>query len=215
MKKSIAQLRRSYEKAKLTEDSVCTDPFEQFHVWFDQNLKINKDDPTAMALATVDKKGMPANRIVLLKDYNREDGFSFYTNYDSRKAKQLKDNPKASLLFYWPQTERQIRIEGKIKKLSKAISEAYFHQRPRESQIGAWASEQSSTIPDRNYLEKTVSDLTRFFDNHKQIPLPPFWGGYSLIPSYFEFWQGRPNRLHDRIIYTLVKGSWKIGRLAP
>jgi pyridoxamine 5'-phosphate oxidase len=215
MKKSIAQLRRSYEKAKLTEDSVCTDPFEQFQVWFDQNLKINKDDPTAMALATVDKKGMPANRIVLLKDYNREDGFSFYTNYDSRKAKQLKDNPKASLLFYWPQTERQIRIEGKIKKLSKAISEAYFHQRPRESQIGAWASEQSSTIPDRNYLEKTVSDLTRFFDNHKQIPLPPFWGGYSLIPSYFEFWQGRPNRLHDRIIYTLVKGSWKIGRLAP
>lgn len=215
MKKSIAQLRRSYEKAKLTEDSVCTDPFEQFQVWFDQNLKINKDDPTAMALATVDKKGMPANRIVLLKDYNREDGFSFYTNYDSRKAKQLKDNPKASLLFYWPQTERQIRIEGKIKKLSKAISEAYFQQRPRESQIGAWASEQSSTIPDRNYLEKTVSDLTRFFDNHKQIPLPPFWGGYSLIPSYFEFWQGRPNRLHDRIIYTLVKGSWKIGRLAP
>lgn len=215
MKKSIAQLRRSYEKAKLTEDSVCTDPFEQFQVWFDQNLKINKDDPTAMALATVDKKGMPANRIVLLKDYNREDGFSFYTNYDSRKAKQLKDNPKASLLFYWPQTERQIRIEGKIKKLSKATSEAYFHQRPRESQIGAWASEQSSTIPDRNYLEKTVSDLTRFFDNHKQIPLPPFWGGYSLIPSYFEFWQGRPNRLHDRIIYTLVKGSWKIGRLAP
>lgn len=215
MKKSIAQLRRSYEKAKLTEDSVCTNPFEQFQVWFDQNLKINKDDPTAMALATVDKKGMPANRIVLLKDYNREDGFSFYTNYDSRKAKQLKDNPKASLLFYWPQTERQIRIEGKIKKLSKAISEAYFHQRPRESQIGAWASEQSSTIPDRNYLEKTVSDLTRFFDNHKQIPLPPFWGGYSLIPSYFEFWQGRPNRLHDRIIYTLVKGSWKIGRLAP
>ena len=215
MKKSIAQLRRSYEKSKLTEDSVCTDPFEQFQVWFDQNLKINKDDPTAMALATVDKKGMPANRIVLLKDYNREDGFSFYTNYDSRKAKQLKDNPKASLLFYWPQTERQIRIEGKIKKLSKAISEAYFQQRPRESQIGAWASEQSSTIPDRNYLEKTVSDLTRFFDNHKQIPLPPFWGGYSLIPSYFEFWQGRPNRLHDRIIYTLVKGSWKIGRLAP
>ena len=121
MKKSIAQLRRSYEKAKLTEDSVCTDPFEQFQVWFDQNLKINKDDPTAMALATVDKKGMPANRIVLLKDYNREDGFSFYTNYDSRKAKQLKDNPKASLLFYWQQTERQIRIEGKIKKLSKAI----------------------------------------------------------------------------------------------
>ncbi len=215
MKKSIAQLRRSYEKAKLTEDSVCTDPFEQFQVWFDQNLKINKDDPTAMALATVDKKGMPANRIVLLKDYNREDGFSFYTNYDSRKAKQLKDNPKASLLFYWPQTERQIRIEGKIKKLSKATSEAYFHQRPRESQIGAWASEQSSTIPDRNYLEKTVSELSRFFDNHKQIPLPPFWGGYSLIPSYFEFWQGRPNRLHDRIIYTLVKGSWKIGRLAP
>ena len=215
MKKSIAQLRRSYEKAKLTEDSVCTDPFEQFQVWFDQNLKINKDDPTAMALATVDKKGMPANRIVLLKDYNREDGFSFYTNYDSRKAKQLKDNPKASLLFYWPQTERQIRIEGKIKKLSKAISEAYFQQRPRESQIGAWASEQSSTIPDRNYLEKTVSELSRFFDNHKQIPLPPFWGGYSLIPSYFEFWQGRPNRLHDRIIYTLVKGSWKIGRLAP
>lgn len=215
MKKSIAQLRRSYEKAKLTEDSVCTDPFEQFQVWFDQNLKINKDDPTAMALATVDKKGMPANRIVLLKDYNREDGFSFYTNYDSRKAKQLKDNPKASLLFYWPQTERQIRIEGKIKKLSKATSEAYFHQRPRESQIGAWASEQSSTIPDRNYLEKTVSELSRFFDNHTQIPLPPFWGGYSLIPSYFEFWQGRPNRLHDRIIYTLVKGSWKIGRLAP
>ncbi len=215
MKKSIAQLRRSYEKAKLTEDSVCTDPFEQFQVWFDQNLKINKDDPTAMALATVDKKGMPANRIVLLKDYNQENGFSFYTNYDSRKAKQIKDNPKASLLFYWPQTERQIRIEGKIKKLSKAASEVYFHQRPRESQIGAWASEQSSSIPDRNYLEKTVSDLTRFFDNHKQIPLPPFWGGYTLMPSYFEFWQGRPNRLHDRIIYTLVKRSWKIGRLAP
>lgn len=215
MKKSIAQLRRSYEKAILSEDSVLNNPFDQFKIWFDQNLEVNKDDPTAMALATVDKKGMPTNRIVLLKEYSQENGFSFYTNYDSRKARQLKENPKASLLFYWPQLERQVRIEGKIKKLNKAMSEAYFHMRPRESQIGAWASEQSSSIPDRTYLEKTVLDLTHFFKNHKQIPLPPFWGGYTLLPFYFEFWQGRPSRLHDRIVYTLVKSSWKIGRLAP
>ena len=215
MKKSIAQLRRSYEKAKLTEDSVLGNPYDQFQFWFDQNLKVNKEDPTAMALATVDKKGKPTNRIVLLKEFSQEGGFSFYTNYDSRKAKQIKDNPNASLLFYWPQLERQILIEGKIKKLSKTASDTYFHQRPRESQIGAWASEQSSSIPDRSYLEKTVSDLTQFFKNQSVIPLPPFWGGYTLLPHYFEFWQGRPNRLHDRITYSLVKGNWKIGRLAP
>jgi len=215
MKKSIAQLRRSYEKAKLSEESVSTNPFEQFQIWFDQNLKVNKNDPTAMALATTDKKGMPTNRIVLLKEYSHESGFSFYTNYDSRKAKQIKENPNASLLFYWPQTERQIRVEGKIRKLSKETSETYFHQRPRESQIGAWASEQSSAIPDRNYLESTMNDLTHFFKDQSTIPLPPYWGGYTLLPIYFEFWQGRPNRLHDRITYSWIKGKWKIRRLAP
>lgn len=213
--KKLAVIRKSYEKDQLMEHNVSADPFTQFGKWFDQNLKSGNEEPTAMTLSTVNSAGQPSARIVLLKQYDHENGFLFFTNYESRKAKELKSNSKASLLFFWPALERQIRIEGKVKKVNKLLSQKYFHSRPRESQIGAWASEQSASLPNREVLEKTVADLTDYFKDHKKIPLPEFWGGYALIPEYYEFWQGRKNRLHDRIEYKKSRGKWKTGRLSP
>ena len=179
----------------------------------EESLKSNLIDPSAMILATSDKNSIPSVRVVLLKKVD-PDGFVFFTNFESRKGKALLENPNASILFFWKELERQIRIEGKVKKISQKDSEEYFHSRPVESQLAAWASEQSSVVPDRKYLEERFEELkTKYID--KKIPLPPFWGGLKLVPVYFEFWQGRENRLHDRICYLKGNSGWKKERLAP
>jgi pyridoxamine 5'-phosphate oxidase len=166
-----------------------------------------------MMLSTADVNGNPSARIVLLKEID-DSGFVFYTNYGSRKGKDLKENPKAALTFFWDELLRQIRIEGRIEKISKETSKKYFSSRPRESQIGAWVSAQSSVIPNREILENKFDELEEKFGN-EEIPLPHFWGGYRVIPNYFEFWQGRENRLHDRICYKKENDEWKIFRIAP
>ena len=198
---------------ELNETSVDKNPFIQFTKWYESILDSNLNEPTAMMLSTADVNGNPSARIVLLKEID-DSGFVFYTNYRSRKGKDLKGNPKAALTFFWDELRRQIRIEGSIKKISRETSKEYFSSRPRESQIGAWVSAQSSVIPNREILENKFDELDEKFGN-EEIPLPDFWGGYRLIPSYFEFWQGRENRLHDRICYKKENDEWKIFRIAP
>lgn len=211
----LSGIRKSYQKHNLLESDVELNPYDQFGTWFKDNLKSNSSEPNAMVLATADQKGKPSSRIVLLKEFGQDIGFRFFTNYQSRKAENLKVNPRVSLLFYWPELERQIRIEGKVKKLNRSISEEYFHSRPRGSQLGAWTSEQSKEIPNRQFLDEVHLHLTHYFKSYKSIPLPPFWGGYSVVPDYFEFWQGRENRMHDRIIYRTHRKKWVISRLSP
>jgi pyridoxamine 5'-phosphate oxidase len=210
---NINNLRKEYRLNKLTEDSVDLNPFRQFRTWFDEVSKSKLIEPNAMILSTANKQSIPSSRVVLLKNFDA-DGFIFFTNYNSRKGRELKENPAASLLFFWPELERQIRIEGKVKTLKREESEKYFHSRPRESQIAAWVSEQSSVIPDRNFLETKFKDLKIKFGN-KEIPLPESWGGFRLVPDTFEFWQGRQNRLHDRICYRKKAIGWEIVRLSP
>ena len=210
---SLKNIRRDYKHSELSKTSVNKDPFVQFNNWFNEIVNAKIIDPSAMVLATVAEANMPSARIVLLKEVDVK-GFVFFTNYLSRKAKDLETNPNASLLFYWKEMDRQLRIEGIIEKVETKISEDYFHTRPRESQISAWVSKQSSIVPDRNFLDKKYGELDEEFGND-EIPLPDFWGGYRLIPEYFEFWQGRESRLHDRICYRKEKGNWKIFRLAP
>ena len=211
-KEKIQNLRRQYSKEKLSAKLVNKDPFAQFNKWFSDSLKCGFLDPNAMTVATVNKEGKPSARVVLLKNFD-EKGFVFYTNYQSRKGKELELNPNACLLFYWDKLDRQIRIEGKIEKVSKEESEQYFSTRPYKSRLGAWASHQSSVIESRNTIVKEfIKYLLKF---GKNVPLPDYWGGYRLVPCVFEFWQGRPNRLHDRVQYTLQKKIWKIERLAP
>ncbi|MEY2792235.1 MAG: Pyridoxal 5-phosphate synthase [Bacteroidota bacterium] len=209
---NLAELRENYQKGELLESMVDPNPLEQFKVWFKQAQDTKVPEPNAMYLSTAGLDGRISGRIVLLKSVG--DGFSFYTNYLSHKGEDLLIHPKASLTFFWVELERQIRIEGEVKKLSKEESQAYFTVRPRASQLGAWVSKQSSRIDSRNYLENRYKELEAEFEN-KEIPMPDYWGGYELIPTYFEFWQGRPSRLHDRIIYELEGKSWRIGRLAP
>ncbi len=210
--KELKSIRRQYTKDALTEGSISKNPFAQFKKWFSKTLKSGFFHPNAMTLATASKNGKPSARIVLLKGFD-ENGFIFYTNYTSRKAKELDANPYASLLFYWDKLERQVRIEGKIRKVTKKESEQYFSSRPFNSRIGAWASDQSSVIKNRSVLVNNFSKYLAKFKN--EVPLPSHWGGYRLIPSSFEFWQGRANRLHDRIRYTRQKNGWRIERLAP
>ncbi len=198
---------------EFSEESVSENPLEQFKIWMNDVIKANITEPTAMTVATAGKDGIPSARTVLLKDYN-EKGFVFFTNYESLKASDLEENPRAAILFYWRNLQRQIRISGKVEKVSFKESEKYFKSRPIGSRIGAWASKQSSQIPNREYLEKLVKELEEKFKND-DVPLPPFWGGYRVIPEKFEFWQGRENRLHDRIIYLKEGADWKIARLAP
>ncbi len=212
-RKSIQNLRREYKLNKLTEETVHKIPVKQFEIWFKDVLKLGLNEPNAMILATSDEKAKPSARVVLLKELSRK-GFTFFTNYNSRKGKNLSENSSASLLFFWAELERQVRIEGKIKKISKAESQKYFDTRPIESRIAAWASKQSSVIPDRDYLAKRFQKFKEQF-KAKKIPMPKNWGGFFLVPEYFEFWQGRENRLHDRISYKKVNGKWKIFRLAP
>lgn len=211
---NISHLRKEYRNATLSETEVLKDPIQQFALWFDNALEAKVAEPNAMTLATASKKGIPSARIVLLKGFDTE-GFVFYTNYESHKGKDLKENPNAALVFFWHDLERQIRIEGKVKKVKAKESELYFHSRPKESRLGAWASPQSQPIEDRGILEETFEELQRSFE-HSEPPRPDFWGGYRLIPSKIEFWQGRPSRMHDRILYKRSsKGNWKIMRLAP
>ena len=198
---------------ELNEISVDKNPFIQFTKWYESILDSNLNEPTAMMLSTADVNGNPSARIVLLKEID-DSGFVFYTNYGSRKGKDLEANPKAALTFFWDEQRKQIRIEGRIEKISREISKEYFSSRPRESQIGALVSAQSSVLPNREILENKFDELEGKFGN-EEIPLPDFWGGYRLIPNYFEFWQGRENRLHDRICYKKENNEWHIFRIAP
>ena len=190
------------------------DPIVQFKNWLEQATEAGISEPTAMTLATTAEDGQPSARIVLLKEVT-QDGFVFYTNYGSAKGRELAVNPRAALVFYWPQLERQVRITGTVVKTSRSESEAYFQTRPRGSQLAAWASGQSSPIPDRALLETRVKKLDAKYAG-ADVPLPPNWGGYRLRPESIEFWQGKPNRLHDRLRYSReAGGGWKIERLAP
>lgn len=211
-RKDLASLRRDYSLRELSESSVAADPFVQFSNWFDEYVKSDPLEPNAMTLATVGGTGRPAARIVLLKGFDTS-GFVFFTNYESRKARDLAEEPFAALLFFWPELERQVRIEGKVEKVSPSESEAYFLSRPLESRIGAWASRQSSPITGREELEEKIAELRVRFG--EEVPCPPFWGGYRIEPDQFEFWQGRPSRLHDRIVYTKGTTGWNLSRLSP
>jgi len=211
--KSVYKLRREYKLNKLTEETVHTDPVKQFEGWFKQVLKLKEPESNAMVLATADKRAKPSARIVLMKGIDKR-GILFFTNYESRKGKELLHNSRASLLFFWARLERQVRIEGKVKKISKSESQKYFNSRPIESRIAAWASNQSKKISGRDYIEERYFEFKEKFSG-KKIPIPDNWGGYILMPDYFEFWQGRESRLHDRISYKKTKGIWKIFRLAP
>jgi pyridoxamine 5'-phosphate oxidase len=197
---------------ELKKPTVDKNPIKQFAKWYEVVLKSGLKEPTAMTLATASKGGVPSARTVLLKGYD-EKGFLFFTNYGSRKGRELSENPFAELLFYWMDLRKQVRISGRVEKISKEESKKYFKTRPLNSQIGAWASRQSEIIPDRKFLEEKYKEYSEKYKEN--VPLPPFWGGFILIPERFEFWQGRENRLHDRICYMKKNGEWEIVRLAP
>lgn len=213
--KNIEDIRKDYQKGNLSEENVQENPLAEFAVWFDNALKNNKLEPNAMVLSTVSQTGQPSSRVILLKGLD-ETGFVFFTNYESRKGKELAESPFASLLFFWAELEQQIRIEGKVERVSEKESADYYHSRPRGSQIGAWASPQSQVIPNREYLEEKVEKLSEEFENQEVIPYPNFWGGFRLVPHRMEFWQGRSSRLHDRILFEKDEsGNWQRSRLAP
>jgi pyridoxamine 5'-phosphate oxidase len=209
----ISEIRKTYRAGALNESDMLANPIEQFRVWLQQAVEAAMLEPTAMTLATADQAGKPSARTVLLKGVD-EGGFVFYTNYESRKARDLAANPQAALLFFWDRLERQVRIEGKISKVPREQSESYFKSRPYGSQLGAWVSKQSEVIASRQVLEEKMRELEDKF-SEGNVPLPEFWGGYVLLPETIEFWQGRPSRLHDRLRYLKVAGGWKIERLSP
>jgi pyridoxamine 5'-phosphate oxidase len=209
---SIAQLRKNYTFGQLSETEVSPNPLDLFQVWFDQAVKAECPEPNSMTLATADLAGNPSARIVLLKGADSA-GFTFFTNYESQKGKELAARPHAALLFHWHELERQVRIKGAVERVSPTESDAYFHSRPAASRIGAWASPQSSEIPNREFLEEAEKRFAADFGD--KPPRPEHWGGYRLRPTEIEFWQGRPSRLHDRIHYQLDGAQWRITRLAP
>ena len=209
---SIAQLRKNYTFGQLSETEVPPNPLSLFQVWFDQAVKAECPEPNSMTLATADTAGNPSARIVLLKGAD-EAGFTFFTNYESQKGKDLAARPHAALLFHWHELERQVRIKGMVERVSAAESDEYFHSRPAASRIGAWASPQSAEIPNREFLEEAEKRFAADFGD--KPPRPEHWGGYRLHPTEIEFWQGRPSRLHDRIHYQLDGTHWRITRLAP
>lgn len=211
----IADLREDYRLRVLDEAHCAPHPMRQFEQWFKEARSAGVKEPNAMTLATVDAGGQPSARIVLLKGLER-DGFVFYTNYQSRKGRELAENPRCALTFYWAELERQVRVEGFVQKVSKEQSAAYFNGRPKGSRIGAVVSNQSSELPSRQPLEKRLAELELAYSNTDDVPMPATWGGYHLTPHALEFWQGRTNRLHDRIVYRLNgDGTWRMGRLAP
>lgn len=210
---SIAGLRKEYSQASLTEADVHPDPIVQFTSWFDEAIKAKISEPNVMTLATIDDRGRPSARIVLLKEADAR-GFTWFTNYESRKGRELAQAPHAALVFYWGELERQVRIEGRVEQVSPEESDTYFHSRPLQSRIGANASAQSQPIKDRNALEENFRQASEQFG--EQPPRPAHWGGYRLIPDCVEFWQGRPSRLHDRIVYQKDhQGGWQRQRLQP
>jgi pyridoxamine 5'-phosphate oxidase len=210
----LAELRRDYTRAGLQESDVAADPLAQFKIWFQQALDAKVPEPNAMTLCTVDQEGQPSGRIVLLKGLD-ERGFMFFTNYESSKGRELAGNPKASLVFFWPELERQVRVQGTCSKLGRAEAETYFRSRPLGSRLSAHVSRQSSTIAGRAYLEQRLEEVKQMYPG-EEVPLPEYWGGYALQPHTLEFWQGRPSRLHDRLRYTGGgTGGWSLARLSP
>lgn len=210
---NIADIRKDYKQLSLDEKDVAADPITQFGKWWDEATNSDIDEVNAMTLATATVDGKPSARIVLLKGYD-ENGFVFFTNYNSHKAEEIAANPFVSLVFFWKELERQVRIEGTISKVSMEESDAYFNSRPVGSRIGAWASPQSKVIASREIIEEKVKELERNFE-HKPIERPEHWGGYVVKPALVEFWQGRPSRLHDRLQYLQMEANWRIERLAP
>jgi len=211
--RNVAELRKEYTRAGLSESDVAPDPVEQFRRWFDEALAADLHEPNAMIVATATPEGRPSARVVLLKGFD-ERGFVFYTNYEGRKGRELGENPSAALLFYWGELERQVRIEGSASLTSEQESDAYFASRPRGSRLGAWASEQSRAVEGRGALEDRVKDLEAEYEG-REVPRPAFWGGYRVEPEVMEFWQGRESRLHDRIVYRRERGGWGTERLQP
>lgn len=215
MQKDLGDYRKSYEKSELTEASVKENPMEQFQKWFyETEASDGVDEPNAMTVSTIGLDGFPKSRVVLMKKFTFE-GFIFYTNYQSEKGRAIEANPAVCLSFFWPNMERQVIIKGKAEKIAPNLSDGYFESRPHGSQLGAVVSDQSEVVPSREYLEDKLMDLEQKYNN-KEVPRPEYWGGYLVRPISIEFWQGRPNRLHDRIRYSLQEDfDWKIERLAP
>jgi pyridoxamine-phosphate oxidase len=210
----ITSIRKEYKLKSLSEKEVASDPFDQFGIWFKEAIEAETLEVNAMVLSTSTIKGKPSARVVLLKDFDTQ-GFVFFTNYGSQKGAELLENPQGGLTFFWPQLERQVRIEGTVEKVSEAESVEYFNSRPFESRVGAWVSAQSAIIDSREELETKFEALAEEFKQKGEVQKPDFWGGYRLKPDFVEFWQGRPSRLHDRICYESKGAIWKIFRLAP
>ena len=208
----LSDIRKQYLFSALDEQNVLKNPYEQFELWLKEAIESNQLEPTAMVLSTVDERMQPHSRVVLLKEFTHE-GFVFYTNYEGHKAQQMAHNNKVSLVFFWPTLERQVRIEGKVDRINEVQSTTYFKSRPIESQLGAWASPQSQLIHSKDFLEQQFQYYQQKFGN--KVPKPHHWGGFSVKPTSIEFWQGRENRLHDRILFSQKSGKWIISRLAP
>lgn len=209
----LRDIRNNYQKFELTEEGIKKNPMEQFQLWLNEAISGIEAEPTAMAISTIDQEGNPESRIVLLKELTA-DGLIFYTNYNSKKGRQILANPRVSALLFWPVYERQVRIKGKVEMIPEKVSENYFLSRPVESQLGAWASPQSHVIENRGILDENFEHYQRYFKEH-DMKKPPHWGGYLIRPHYFEFWQGRANRLHDRIEFQRSGDEWIVNRLAP
>ena len=208
----IRDIRKQYLFSVLDENNVLPNPFDQFELWLQEAIESEQLEPTAMVLSTVDKHFQPHSRVVLLKELTAE-SFVFFTNYEGNKAQQMSQNNRVSLVFFWPTLERQVRIEGTVERISEVLSNSYFKSRPIENQLGAWASPQSQLIRSQDFLEKQFQYYKQKFGN--DIPKPPHWGGYAVKPHSIEFWQGRLNRLHDRLLFSRDNNEWKISRLAP
>jgi len=208
----LRDIRKQYLFSKLDEQNILANPFDQFELWLQQAIESDQLEPTAMVLSSVDENLQPHSRVVLLKEF-KYNSFVFYTNYEGHKAQQMAQNSRVSLVFFWPSLERQVRVEGKVEKISEVISTSYFKSRPLDSQLGAWASPQSQLIRSADFLEQQFQYYQQKFGN--EIPKPPHWGGYAVQPTSIEFWQGRANRLHDRLLFSKEGSDWKISRLAP
>jgi len=214
IKQTVRDIRKDYTQESLDESAVSKSPFDQFELWMEEAVAAKVHEANAMHLATVDMDGKPSGRVVLLRGLDAR-GFVFFTNYESKKGRQLAENPFVALTFFWPELERQLRVEGKIEKITGEESDAYFYSRPRGSRLGAWASPQSSVIQSREEIDRLTAVLEAKYPSDSPIPRPEYWGGYRVIPELIEFWQGRASRLHDRLQYKQQSKGWMIERLAP